>query len=379
MINRANRTVYIVPIEPLEERYTAQWYKNVPQFFEDQGENVVVVDGMPLSTEVKVGTFLDINSTVAYKNSQLVYIARMFHEGIVQAGDIFYFADIEFWGLESVRLMAQLNGIEVSIYGFLHAASYTVEDAFAVAAPYQKYTELGWIASCDGVFVGSNYHKQAVIDRRIVPYADPSDRVTLANKIFVTGNPLFESDYAKIDVKKKHQIIISNRFDYEKRPNLSLDLALILKQRDPTLEILVTTSRPVFKSNKAWLVDFARAMESMGIITIYDGLSKAEYHKHLAESKVFLSNSIEESFGYCLVEACVYDVAPMCANKYSHSEILQGNMRFMFEDEDEIVPKIEDLLKTDIINTSEYATPYYRSLSKMWNIMKVGAGKKSRR
>jgi hypothetical protein len=178
---------------------------------------------------------------------------------------------LEFWGgVESIRLLAQMNKIDVKIYAFCHAASYTTEDAFAVAAFHQKYIELGWIAACDKVFVGTQYHKNAIIERRINPLASSEDRQALCDKIVVTGNPIFKDDYVlQVMPKKKKQLILPNRFDWEKRPNISLDLAYILKKEIPDLEIVVTTSHPKFKSNREWLTTLARGMEADGIIISY--------------------------------------------------------------------------------------------------------------
>ena len=186
----------------------------------------------------------------------------------------------------------------------------------------------------------------------------------------MTGNPLFEDDYPTYnDIKnKKHQIIISNRFDWEKRPNVSLQFAYILKKRNPELKIIVTTSRPSFKSNKLWLVDLARDMEEDGIIEIHEGLSKAEYHKMLSESKVMLSNSIEENFGYCIAEALVYNTYPMLKNELSHPELVFGDPRMLFDDEDEIVHKVEALLVSNF-PVRHYAEKYFRSLSRIISIM----------
>jgi glycosyltransferase involved in cell wall biosynthesis len=365
-------SLYIIPIEPLVERYSESWYRNLPKEFEKLIQSyglereVVLINGQPLSNEVNVGTFLDINSTIHYKNSQMQEIAKLFHAGEIKDGDKFFITDLEFWGIESLRLMAQLNKVCIEIYGFLHAASYTIEDAFSVAAPYQRYTEVGWIEACDKVFVGTNYHKQAIVERRLKPLG----REDLRTKIRVTGNPLFEQDYPKIEVEKKRQVIISNRFDYEKRPNLSLDFAYLLKKKDPSIQIIVTTSRSTFKSNKNWLVEKAKRMEEDGIISIHAGLSKAEYHQHLAESKVMLSNSIEEHYGYCIVEACLYNTAPLVKNAYSHPEILNHNNDYMFNDEDEIIEKALNLLDMEKrFPVYEYGSTYFKATTNIFKEM----------
>lgn len=341
--------IYLVPIEPLVERYSESWYRNIPLFFDNKNVEYVIIDGLCLTNTVETGTFLDINSTIHYKNSQMMRISELFYKKQVKDGDIFFFYDLEFWGLESLRLMSQMNNVKIKICGFLHAASYTIEDAFAVASDYQAYTEIGWIRATDQIFVGSNYHKQAVIDRRLKPLC-PKDWQQLADKIIVTGNPLFQSDYPDLDVPKKKKIIISNRFDWEKRPNISLDIACILKNKYPDLDIVVTTSRPLFSSNRSWLIDYARSLEKLGIIRILSGLTKEQYHTELAESIAMLTNSIEENFGYCVAEAMVYGTIPVMKNAYSHPEFITGwlaqlhKSEFLFDTEDQAVEQLSNII-----------------------------------
>jgi glycosyltransferase involved in cell wall biosynthesis len=368
--------IWYVPIEPLSERYTHSWYYNIFKYFVEKGCKVSRIDGLMLNKEIEVGTFLDINSTVYYKSSQLGVIARMFRDHLVKDGDVFFFGDLEFWGLESVRLMAQMNNVDVKIYGFLHAASYTREDAFSVAKDYQKYTELGWIGVCDKIFVGSMYHKLAIIERRLMGEGHLEFNLLTkgrADRITVTGNPMFQDDYESWpELQKKNQLIICNRFDYEKRPNLSLDFARILKERNPDLNIVVTTSRKEFKSNRQWLVQLARSMDRDGIISIHAGLTKAEYHHFLAESKVMLSNTIEENFGYVVAEACHYGCYPIVQNAFSHPELVMDDS-LMFDDEDEIIGKIETVLRgkseVDESVVRSWADRHFYAMDRIWGEM----------
>lgn len=365
-------TLYYIPIEPLAERYTEQWYRRFPEEFREAGFDVATIDGEPLSHHVDVGSWLPMNSTVHYKAAQMQTVSALFQDKQIKDGDIFFVADLEFWGIEAIRVMAQINQVNVKIYSFLHAASYTIEDAMAVTAPYQKYTELGWAMMCDGIFVGSHYHKKAFIERRVMPYASKEDAQKIANKIHVVGNPVFLDEYRLIGTpEKKRQVIISNRFDWEKRPNLSLDFAYLLKKEDPSINIIVTTSRPEFKSNKKWLMDKALGMQDDGIITIYSGLSKREYHQHLAESKVMLTNSIEENFGYCIAEALVYNTYPLAPNKLSHPELCWNDPRLLFDDEDEVVAKALFLLNS-FFTVSHYVEPYTEAIKNMAEIIKQG-------
>jgi glycosyltransferase involved in cell wall biosynthesis len=347
-----------IPIEPLTERYTEQWYRKFPKEFTAAGFKVTVVDGQPLiDDDIKVGTFLDINSTCHYKFSQLQLVAKMFQRGQVEQGAVFFFGDIEFWGLESVRLLAQMNNIDVYLTGFLHAASYTKEDAFAVAAPYQKYTEVGWIAALDKVFVGSEYHKQAFINRRLmdIPWAGP-----LADKIVVTKNPIFLDEYQQFDLPKRKRVVLTNRLDAEKRPQETLQLFEMAKQRFPDWEFVVTTSRKILRSNDDSIVEYARKLESEGLIQIKAGLTKEGYHRELSQAQIMVSHSIEENYGYCIAEALVYKVLPLLRNNASHPEFVGPGLLFSNHEEAwtslcEIIEAIDDGLvywQTPVLDTS---------------------------
>ena len=319
--------IWIFPIEPLTERYTEQWYYKFPQEFAAHGFDVYTVDGQALlENEIKVGAFLDINSTVHYKMTQLQSIASHFHNGRVKDGDIFFFGDIEFWGIESVRLMAQMNNITVRLTGFLHAASYTKEDAFSVAAPYQQYTELGWVAAMDKVFVGSHYHKEAFLERRVDSLG--IDRKLFADKIVVTQNPLFLDEYHDFGkVEKKKKVLLTNRFDREKRPGLTLELFEHLHKLFPDWEFVVTTGRMKIRGHDED-IRLLQRLEEKGIVTIKAGLTKEQYHRELAESYMMVSHSIEENYGYCIAEAIHYGCIPILTKGLSHDELVTPKYQF---------------------------------------------------
>jgi glycosyltransferase involved in cell wall biosynthesis len=320
-----SKHIWLVPIEPITERYTEQWYRRFPETFKRVGFSVTTIDGVPLlENEIKVGAFLDINSTVHYKMSQLQAIAKLFHNGQIKNGDIFFFGDIEFWGLESVRLMAQMNKVDVKITGFLHAASYTQEDAFAIAAPYQQFTEVGWLAALDKVFVGSLYHKQAFVTRRLGSKGD-----ALSDKIVVTSNPLFIDEYPSFDVPKHKKVLLTNRFDHEKRPAKTLKLFTKLKAAFPDWEFVVTTGRPHIRGSNDDMLALNEAV-SKGVVIVKAGLTKDQYHRELAEAYMMVSHSIEENYGYCVAEAIHYGCIPIVTRGLSHDELVTPTYQFEY-------------------------------------------------
>lgn len=322
---------YYIPIEPLEERYTEQWYRWFPEALKKRKVDFEVIDGEPLSQKVECGTFLDINSTLHYKSEQLKKVSKLFFEKKVKAGDIFFIADLEFWGIESIRYLSVLNNIPVKIFGFMHAASYTKEDFMSVCEPFGKYFEEGWIDICDAVFVGSDYHKKILEEKRGAKLG----------KVINLGNPYNVSEVANLigKVEKKNKVILSNRPDFEKRPNLTLNVFQVLHSRHPDWEFVVTTSRDTW--GKGWIRELALDMENNSIIKIKEGLTKKEYLTELAESKVMTGNTIEENFGFCILEACIFNTIPVVENNYSHPELLENSPHCLFSNIDDQIKKIE--------------------------------------
>lgn len=356
--------LYYVPIEPLNERYSGQWYEEFPKMFKTiLGEKeVITIDGDPLTDEIKTGAFLDTNSTLHYKSSQLQSIAQEFYYGRVKNGDIFFIADMEFWGVESIKYLADLQNIKIFLVGIMHAGSYTTEDYMSKCSRYGKHFERGWFEAFDRIIFASDYHRHKALKIRNMRHC--------YDKSYVIPNPLFPDQYKGESIpflEKKQRIIISNRFDYEKRPNLSLDICQILKERFPELEIIVTTSRKELSSNQKWLLEYANTLEKRGILKIYDGLSKDEYHFLLNNSKIMLSNSIEENFGYCIAEALLYGTVPIAFNGYSHPEFFDDfnidPTPYLYNDLDDCLEKITKILSNeddqkDITRISKFFRDY---------------------
>ncbi len=346
------KQLVLIPLESLFERYTESWYRNLPPLFTKHGFDVTVIDGVTLEDEVKVGTFLDINSTTHYKFTQLQKISKMFHQQQIKSGCIFFFSDTEFWGLESVRLLAQMNGVKIFITSFLHAASYTKEDAFSVAHYYQRYTEVGWIACSDIVFVGSQYHKQQVIKERLRPYGAKN----LENTLCVSKNPLFLSDYPRANnpnllANKQRKMLLTNRFDSEKRPNETLEMFNILKRRYLDWKFVVTTGRSTFRGTED--LRYAKSLEDSGVIEIKAGLTKDQYHQELEEAAIVVTHSIEENYGYCIAEALIHKCHVLAREGLSHGEFLP--IQFLFDNEKVMDFEIAAGLM-DTFNTSDWPT-----------------------
>ncbi len=348
--------VYWLPLEPINERYTEQWYRWFPNEFERQGVQYQTVQGNAiLDNEIQTGTFLDINSTIAWKSEQIRRLAWLFHEKKIKNGDIIFVADTEMFGMEgTIKYLAQLNGISVSLHGFAHAGSYTREDFVAPCAPFAAAYEQNWQQVFDKIYVGSLYHKQML----------GAARGLGEFKIKVTGNP-YDIDEVLAGITKHpkiNRVIHTNRPDPEKRPLVTLEVFDRLKVKYPDWEFVVCTSRKKWGEGK--IRDKAQAMAARGAIKIYEGLTKKFYLDLLATSKVMTGSSIEENFGYCILESLIVDTIPVVEWNYSHPELLQNDERCLYQSS---VPDRSqlDLVEKAMLNpfsVKVYAEQYRNSL-----------------
>ena len=93
-------TIWIIPIEPIDQRYTKQWYDNIPLILQKEIAErnlfykVVTIDGEDFKPDVRTeGAFLDFGATNVYKATQAAEVSKLFSNGKVKAGDKFLITD----------------------------------------------------------------------------------------------------------------------------------------------------------------------------------------------------------------------------------------------------------------------------------------------
>ncbi|PIP57780.1 hypothetical protein COX03_01170 [Candidatus Woesebacteria bacterium CG22_combo_CG10-13_8_21_14_all_39_10] len=357
--------IYILHLEPLEERYTKQWLKWFRAELKARNLAYEFVEGKTLTNEVESGVVLDAEGTNYWKFTQMLEVCKLFKEKKINNNDIFFTMDLWHPSLEAIPYMATLEKKNVKIFGFLHAGSYTTEDFAEPMSDWASFFEKGWAKICDGIFVGSKYHKEKFIRKRKIG--------GLESKIYVTGNPFNTQDILKAVPEKinpvgrrENIVIFSHRWDYEKRPNVFVDMMNQLQNIRKDFKVYITTSRKKFRSNQKWLIE--KLHSARFEYHIFDGLSKEQYYQLLSKSKIFVSTTIEENFGYCLLEAMTLGCTPVVPNKYSHPEILNNDSRFLYNNNKEAVKIVSAFLDSPI-SISKLAFKYNYSIGKIIDIM----------
>ena len=210
-----------------------------------------------------------------FKFTQLQVICAMFNSNMIQDGDVFYFSDIWFPGIESIKYMAYFKKINIKMYGILHAGSFTPTDTVNGMKYWARHFECCLINMFDGIFLGSEQPKQDIMNSFVLNYED-------LQKFHVTGICYNSLNIEKYETHEKEDIVV---FPHRLHPEKQVDLFRKLKK--------------FFHKN----VEF--------IITHEHDYSKDEYYKLLAKSKVLYSASLQENFGFAVLEGCSLGVCPV--------------------------------------------------------------------
>lgn len=301
--------IFIVDLESVPTRYTCEWKEHVPkllrQYAEQQGLNVNIVNisGGEQQIEASPGAFLNFQKTNIYKNNQMDQIAKMFTDTI-KPGDRFLFTDFWNTGILQLKYMSELLGIPVEIHALVHAGSYDPHDFLGRLIKDKRWvnaTEKAIAYAVDFNWFATHYHKDMfmrdVFEGMII--FDCSDD-EMENKFRLTGWPM---EYLP-DVLSKYKgtpkeniVVFPHRISSEKQPEIFRDLAKSLPQ-----------------------YEFILCQEK--------NLTKEEYHKILAKSKVMFSASLQETLGICPYEGMLLDVYPMVPHRLSYIEMYDFYMLY---------------------------------------------------
>ena len=303
--------LYNIPIESLEERYSKQWNKWFPEQFDKYGIRYTNIYPNPLREEIKDGAFLDVVSTNHFKAQQLQEICYLFHHNLVKNGDIFFFHDLWFPGIEMLAYIRDGLKIDFKIYGIMHAGTWDDYD-FLHRVGMTKWAynlEKSWFVFIDGVFVATDFHKRLIYQRRSVN----------ADKLYRTWLPIYPDDFMMNKrVEKEKIIVFPHRLDPEKRP----------EEFDHIKDIM----------RGHWF-------EWKFLKTKEECKNKTEYYDLLSRSKIALSFSSQETWGIAMQEAVFAGCIPVVPNRLSYKEIYPE--AFRYNNLDECVDRCRSIMQNE--------------------------------
>ena len=309
-------TVYIVDLEAVETRYTAQWKDHIPKILRKHKHDVQVISGptdIPAATTP--GAFLNFGGTNIYKSSQVEQIGRLFCSGAVKPGDHFLFTDAWHPGVINLKYMSELLQIPVTLHGLWHAGSYDPQDFLG-----RLIGNAGWVRHAEKSFFGcfnfnyfaTGFHIEMFVRNLLNdgmtenPWLDEDvdDAVNgIIPSIVRTGWPMEYMDDVLTLYKgmaKRDLILFPHRIAPEKQVEIFRDL----KEQLPQYEFVVCQDQQ---------------------------LTKNEYHNLLGEAKLVFSANLQETLGISCYEGAILGAIPMVPDRLSYTEMYFDTFKYPSE------------------------------------------------
>ena len=292
--------IYLVDLEYVETRYTAQWKTEFPQQIADQtGQDITVIEGPEdIAACTTPGAFLNFSGTNIYKAEQVKLLAEYFNNNQIKNGDHFVFADAWHPGIINLKYMLDLFQIDATIHALWHAGSYDPQDFLGRKIgdkPWVRHTELAFFDAIDKNYFASSFH----IELFVTTFFGPDHEEYIRNKIVRTGWPMeYLGNYIQPQRLIKEDIILFPHRDApEKQLNIFQDLAKEL---------------PQYK----WI----NCNEL--------NLTKPEYNSLLEQSKMVFSANLQETLGISCYEILMAGGMPLVPNRLSYVEMYDDIFKY---------------------------------------------------
>ena len=280
-----SKIIYL-PLEELPQRYTGMMNAAIyPKV------DISLYPKIEIDTEIKRGQFLDIVNTCKFKAAQLQMVADLFNEGKVENGDSFLIGDIFFPGIEMIKYMSELQGMDVKVFGINYAGRADKTDFVQQLSYWADASEAGYHFICDGIFVGSSDHANNVCDHFGLNPAT----------VYRTGlvwDLEYMNQFPRLGDKEDF-VIWPHRFSKEKGIDELIEFAKFTDKK-----IIITSSGPA--------KDLGKLPKN---IEYRHSLTKSEYFDLMRRAKWYLSTAYQETFGYTIQEAIYFGCEILVPNR----------------------------------------------------------------
>lgn len=305
-----SKIIYL-PLEELPQRYTGMMNAAIyPKV------DISLYPKIEIDTEIKRGQFLDIVNTCKFKAAQLQMVADLFNEGKVENGDAFLIGDIFFPGIEMIKYMSELQGMDVKVFGINYAGRADKTDFVQQLSYWADASEAGYHFICDGIFVGSSDHANNVCDHFGLNPAT----------VYRTGL-VWDLEYMNqfpTGGDKEDFVIWPHRFSEEKGIAELIEFAKNTKKK-----IIITSSGPA--------KDLGKLPKN---IEYRHSLTKSEYFDLMRRAKWYLSTAYQETFGYTIQEAIYFGCEILVPNRACCPEMVPA--KNVYNSVDEIETKFNE-------------------------------------
>lgn len=313
-------TVFYLPIEPLEERYSAQMLVWVERALKELDAEYFTVLPMTDYDHIQHGQWLDTYGTTRYRNKQMSIVATLFEDKNIKDGDVFLIGDVWYPGIEAIKLMADLSHTKVKVVGWHYAGTADPADLLSRELGTWGRSWESWLVDSylDAICVGSQFHK-ALLNRAFVDnHSEFDDNFIMPLGLAWRPNDVINAVKGK-NILKERIVVFPHRLAPEKNPEAFYHLAEVYASKG---------WRFVISTNNE---NVARQVPKSPYIEVAHHSSKQAYYEFLASCSIYYSAATQETFGYALHEAIALGLSIVAPDRCSYSEMLQHDPNFLYK------------------------------------------------
>lgn len=285
------REILFMPIEPIEERYSAQWLDWFLQAF-DWNERKVTTFGCVEPAPIVDGEFLDSSYTMRYKLDQAFEVCTYIEQNRDKKFTVFC---LDTWNpcLLNIAYMRDTLGLDIEIKSMIHAGVYDPHDYLSKCnvANWGAFLERSLYEAHDEIFIATDFHKELFAKTH-----DVTDKFTKVNWPVFKGKDIKWEDKADV-------VLFPHRLATEKRPDLFDALEEFYNKTYPEDGLIFIKTKDVCNT-------------------------KQSYYQWLKQSKFAVSFAEQETFGIAMQEAVNYNCIPIVPDKLSYKELYKNDFKF---------------------------------------------------
>lgn len=284
--------LWLFPIEPIAERYSAQWLPLWAAELSRLRVSFRLVMGERLTEKIETGQFLDAYDTNYWKATQLAQFAKHMHQSDVKRDDVVLLLDAWNPCIEQLAYMRQGGKVPFKIAGLLHAGTWDLQDYLSqVGCGYWgRKAELAWLRIMDATFVATEFHRSLLVSA-----FDEHE----CGRIEVTGFPLpFQdlSEYTQPWEARRPLVVFPHRLAPEKQP-AGFDVVRRIYEQKYGVNAEWVRSKDVCKDKEA-------------------------YYRLLGGARCVFSSALQETWGIAMLEGCALGAHPVAPNRLSYPETM---------------------------------------------------------
>ena len=365
-----DKHIIYFPLEPYKERYTVQlsaedggWLTNR---WRENNIPFTYIAGKSLSDDasIKTGSVLDANGRGYWATTQIAEFLKRYERGDFDHNNSVIYMD-DFWtpGIEALTYAFELTGKPIPMFAMLHAQSVDIFDFAYPMRKWMRHFEKGIGTILEGIFVTSSCLKDLCLEAGVGNH----------DNLFIAGLPYNSlmvtlQYFPEILPEKKRQVVFSSRLDWEKNPLFFLQVAAKVKEIDPSVHFVFTTSASEIRSNDPGI---QAIFESAGgnFVEFRVNQTKDQYYYTLLESQVQFNCAYQDFVSWTLLEALTCHCNPVYPFFRSFPEVLPATRMYTPENVLDAARLVLDSLTVFDMSLIDIVIDFDRSWKRMYDFM----------